>query len=190
MTTVLHSPSRRSTARLQEASLLEGPMLLLRSIRGFSSHRSLMWLACVPCVCVACGSARGTRTCHWVVSGVRTATILVWPARTPTGKPSSLGRLVPTKNRTRRRKKKSNRPRPLDGNVVAAPSRYGRLGAVPKVPKVPQAHRRPHHWHPPRCRPATGMTCKATTTTTVAATTTASAPPATTAPSAHPRARS
>jgi len=48
MTTALHSPPRRRTARLQEASLLEGPMLLLRSIRGFSSHRSLMWLACVP----------------------------------------------------------------------------------------------------------------------------------------------
>ncbi len=48
MTTALHSLPRRRTARLQEASLLDGPMLLLRSIRGFSSHRSLMWLACVP----------------------------------------------------------------------------------------------------------------------------------------------
>ncbi len=48
MTTALPSPSRRRIARLQEASLLEGPMLLLRSFRGFSSHRSLMWLACVP----------------------------------------------------------------------------------------------------------------------------------------------
>ncbi|WP_320677493.1 ammonium transporter [Prochlorococcus sp. MIT 1300] len=48
MTTALHSSGRRRTASLQEASLLEGPMLLLRSIRGFSSHRSLMWLACVP----------------------------------------------------------------------------------------------------------------------------------------------
>ncbi len=48
MTTALHSPNRRRTARLQEVSLLDGPMLLLRSIRGFSSHRSLMWLACVP----------------------------------------------------------------------------------------------------------------------------------------------
>ena len=48
MTTALHSPPRRRTARLQEASLLEGPMLLLRSIRGFSSYRSLVWLACVP----------------------------------------------------------------------------------------------------------------------------------------------
>ncbi len=48
MTTALPSPVKRRAARLQEASLLEGPMLLLRSIRGFSSHRSLMWLACVP----------------------------------------------------------------------------------------------------------------------------------------------
>ncbi len=48
MTTALHSTPRRRAARLQEASLLEGPMILLRSIRGLSSHRSLMWLACVP----------------------------------------------------------------------------------------------------------------------------------------------
>ncbi len=48
MTTAMHSPSRRRMVRLQEANLLNGPMLLLRSIRGFSSHRSLMWLACVP----------------------------------------------------------------------------------------------------------------------------------------------
>ncbi len=48
MTTALHSPPGRRISTLQEASLLEGPMLLLRSIRGFSSHRSLVWLACVP----------------------------------------------------------------------------------------------------------------------------------------------
>ena len=48
MTTALHAPPKRRTARLQDASLLDGPMLLLRSIRGLSSHRSLMWLACVP----------------------------------------------------------------------------------------------------------------------------------------------
>ncbi|MFM1899881.1 MAG: ammonium transporter [Cyanobacteriota bacterium] len=48
MTTALHSPARRGKTRLQDASLLEGPMLLLRSIRGFKSNRSLMWLACVP----------------------------------------------------------------------------------------------------------------------------------------------
>lgn len=48
MTTALHQPPGRRTVRLQEASLLEGPMLLLRSIRGFSSNRSITWLACVP----------------------------------------------------------------------------------------------------------------------------------------------
>ena len=48
MTTALHPPSRRRKARLQEASLLEGPMLLLQSIRGFRTNRSLTWLACVP----------------------------------------------------------------------------------------------------------------------------------------------
>ncbi|RZO52050.1 MAG: ammonium transporter [Prochlorococcus sp. MED-G132] len=48
MTTAPLPPSRRRTMRLQEASLLEGPMLLLRSIRGFSSNRSITWLACVP----------------------------------------------------------------------------------------------------------------------------------------------
>ena len=48
MTTALHPPSRRRKARLQEASLIEGPMLLLQSIRGFRTNRSLTWLACVP----------------------------------------------------------------------------------------------------------------------------------------------
>ena len=48
MTTALHPPSRRRKARLQEVSLLEGPMLLLQSIRGFKSNRAILWLACVP----------------------------------------------------------------------------------------------------------------------------------------------
>ncbi len=48
MTTALHSPRNRTVSKLQEASLLNGPMLLLRSIRGFSSHRSMLWLATVP----------------------------------------------------------------------------------------------------------------------------------------------
>ena len=50
MTTALHSPPRRSrsTSRLQDASLLNGPMLLLRSIRGFRRSQSLVWLATVP----------------------------------------------------------------------------------------------------------------------------------------------
>ncbi len=34
--------------RLKEASLLEGPMMLFQSIKGLSSHRSLLWFACVP----------------------------------------------------------------------------------------------------------------------------------------------
>ncbi|MDP6193746.1 MAG: ammonium transporter, partial [Prochlorococcaceae cyanobacterium ETNP18_MAG_1] len=46
-TTAQHPPSKRRK-RLQDASLLEGPMLLLKSVRGFSSNRSLVWLACVP----------------------------------------------------------------------------------------------------------------------------------------------
>ena len=47
MTTALNTPSGRRKA-LQEASLLEGPMLLLQSIRGFRTNRALLWLACVP----------------------------------------------------------------------------------------------------------------------------------------------
>ncbi len=48
MTTALQTPQRRSRSKLQDASLVNGPMLLLRSIRGFSSNRSMMWLATVP----------------------------------------------------------------------------------------------------------------------------------------------
>ncbi len=48
MTTALQTPQRRSRPRLQDASLVNGPMLLLRSIRGFSSNRSMLWLATVP----------------------------------------------------------------------------------------------------------------------------------------------
>ncbi len=47
MTTALHSRPGRNR-RLQEASLLEGPMLLLRSIRGLRTNQSLIWLATVP----------------------------------------------------------------------------------------------------------------------------------------------
>ena len=42
------SASRPRPKSLQEASLLEGPQLLLRKVRGLSSGRSLTWLACVP----------------------------------------------------------------------------------------------------------------------------------------------
>ncbi len=48
MTTALNSASNRRASRLKEASLLEGPLMLFKSIRGVSSHRSLLWLACVP----------------------------------------------------------------------------------------------------------------------------------------------
>jgi len=48
MTTALQTPQRRSRPKLQDASLVNGPMLLLRSIRGFSSNRSMLWLATVP----------------------------------------------------------------------------------------------------------------------------------------------
>jgi len=48
MTTALQSPSRRSTSRLQDASLLNGPILLLRSIRGFRRSQTLVWMATVP----------------------------------------------------------------------------------------------------------------------------------------------
>jgi len=46
MTIASHPPRR--ARRLQEASLLEAPSMLLRSIRGMSSQRGLIWLACVP----------------------------------------------------------------------------------------------------------------------------------------------
>ena len=48
MTTALQSPQRRSKSKLQEASLINGPMLLLKSIRGLSSNRSMLWIATVP----------------------------------------------------------------------------------------------------------------------------------------------
>lgn len=48
MTAASHAPGRRRPRRLQEASLLEAPELLLRSIRGLSNSRTLTWLACVP----------------------------------------------------------------------------------------------------------------------------------------------
>ncbi len=55
MTTALQSPPRRSTSRLQDASLLNGPMLLLRSIRGFRRSQSLIWLATVPLALLGLG---------------------------------------------------------------------------------------------------------------------------------------
>jgi Amt family ammonium transporter len=55
MTTAFQAPPKRRLKTLQEASLLEGPMLLLRSIRGFSSNRSLVWLACAPMALMGLG---------------------------------------------------------------------------------------------------------------------------------------
>ena len=55
MTTATQSPPDRRRKTLQEASLLEGPMMLLKSIRGFSSHRSLVWLACAPVALLGLG---------------------------------------------------------------------------------------------------------------------------------------
>lgn len=46
MTIASHPPRR--TKRLNEASLLEAPALLMSRIRGLSSQRGLIWLACVP----------------------------------------------------------------------------------------------------------------------------------------------
>ena len=48
MTVAPHAPRRAAPRSLQGVSLSEAPALLLRSIRGFSSNRSLTWLACVP----------------------------------------------------------------------------------------------------------------------------------------------
>jgi len=50
MTTAMQTPRRRSKSKskLQEASLANGPILLLKSIRGLSSNRSILWLATVP----------------------------------------------------------------------------------------------------------------------------------------------
>jgi len=51
--TIASTPPRRK--RLQEASLSEAPMLLLRSIKGFSNSRTLVWLACVPLALLGLG---------------------------------------------------------------------------------------------------------------------------------------
>ena len=48
MTTALQTPRRRTGSKLQDVSLQNGPMLLLRSIKGFSSNRSKLWLATIP----------------------------------------------------------------------------------------------------------------------------------------------
>ena len=55
MTTTLHSSSRRNRPKLQDVSLAEGPLLLLRSFRGFGSNRSQLWLATVPLALLGIG---------------------------------------------------------------------------------------------------------------------------------------
>ncbi len=55
MTTALHSPTSRRRKTLQEASLLEGPLMLIKSIRGFSSNRAMTWLACAPLALMGLG---------------------------------------------------------------------------------------------------------------------------------------
>ena len=55
MTTALQPSSRRRTSRLQDASLLNGPMLLFRSIRGLRRSQSLVWLATVPLALLGLG---------------------------------------------------------------------------------------------------------------------------------------
>ena len=55
MTTAFQAPPERHRKTLQEASLLEGPMLLLKKIRGLRTNRSAVWLACVPLALMGLG---------------------------------------------------------------------------------------------------------------------------------------
>ena len=55
MTTAFQAPPKKRRKTLQEASLLEGPMMLLNSIRGFSSNRAMTWLACAPLALMGLG---------------------------------------------------------------------------------------------------------------------------------------
>ena len=55
MTTAFQAPPQRRRKTLQEASLLEGPLMLLKSIRGFSSNRAMTWLACAPLALMGLG---------------------------------------------------------------------------------------------------------------------------------------
>ena len=55
MTTAFKSPPTRRRKTLQEASLLDGPMMLIRSIRGFSSNRAMTWMACAPLALIGLG---------------------------------------------------------------------------------------------------------------------------------------
>ena len=55
MTTAFHSPTSRRRKTLQEANLLEGPLMLIKSSRGFSSNRAMTWLACAPLALMGLG---------------------------------------------------------------------------------------------------------------------------------------
>ena len=55
MTTAYETPPQRRRKTLQEASLLEGPMMLMKSIRGFSSNRAMTWMACAPLALMGLG---------------------------------------------------------------------------------------------------------------------------------------
>ena len=55
MTTAFKSPPTKRRKTLQEASLLEGPMMLIRSIRGLSSNRAMTWMACAPVALIGLG---------------------------------------------------------------------------------------------------------------------------------------
>ena len=55
MTTAFQAPPERRRKTLQEANLLEGPLMLTKSIRGFSSNRAMTWLACAPLALMGLG---------------------------------------------------------------------------------------------------------------------------------------
>jgi Amt family ammonium transporter len=55
MTTAFQAPPERRRKTLQEANLLEGPLMLIKSIRGFSSNRAMTWLACAPLALMGLG---------------------------------------------------------------------------------------------------------------------------------------
>ena len=55
MTTAYQAPPKKRRKTLQEASLLEGPMMLIKSIRGFSSNRAMTWMACAPLALMGVG---------------------------------------------------------------------------------------------------------------------------------------
>ena len=55
MTTAFHAPPEGRRKTLQEASLLEGPMMLIKSIRGFSTNRAMTWMACAPLALMGLG---------------------------------------------------------------------------------------------------------------------------------------